>query len=144
MVVNGDTFVDLKLSGLLKFHESRNAAATVTAVKVADNHRYGSLRLDVQHRITAFLEKANRDECQRPKTGKQLINGGVYVFEKEMLTSIRSRRPISLEREVFPSLITKKNVYGYLTDAYFLDIGLPEDLGRAGSELPERFHTRRT
>ena len=140
VVVNGDTFLDISLSHLVQFHESRKARATVTAVEVLDNRRYGSLRLDVQGRITAFLEKAKGDEDKKSGTTKKLINGGVYVFERELLKSIHSRVPVSLEKEVFPSLINRKNVFGYATEAYFLDIGLPEDLKRAGRELPARFH----
>lgn len=140
VVVNGDTFLDINLSDLVQFHESRKARATVTAVEVLDNRRYGSLRLDLQGRIAAFLEKAKGDEDEQSGTTKKLINGGVYVFERELLESVHSRLPVSLEKEVFPSLITGNNVYGYTTDSYFLDIGLPEDLERAGRELPARFH----
>lgn len=143
VVVNGDTFVDVSLGDLLRFHESRNAAATVTAVEVTDSHRYGSLRLDEEQRIMAFLEKTKCTDGEKSGTRKQFINGGVYVFEEDLLRSIHSNRQVSLEREVFPLLVTKKNVYGFATDAFFLDIGLPEDLRRAGSELPERFHARR-
>jgi D-glycero-alpha-D-manno-heptose 1-phosphate guanylyltransferase len=138
LVVNGDTFVSVRLKELMKFHQSRKAMATLAVVKVVDSGRYGSLRVDRAGRITAFLEKNGRDGSERPETERCLINGGVYVFEKKLLKAIRAPGPVSLEREVFPSLLARKSVYGFERDTYFLDIGVPEDLGRAQSELPER------
>jgi D-glycero-alpha-D-manno-heptose 1-phosphate guanylyltransferase len=138
LAVNGDTFVDVRLKELVKFHQRRGALASLAVVKVVDNRRFGSLRMDGNGRIAEFLEKFGRDVSTRTPTEKQLINGGLYVFEKRLLKTICARGPVSLEREVFPSLLAKKGVYGFESDAYFLDIGVPEDLGRAQRELPER------
>ena len=138
LVVNGDTFLDVNLRELVEFHESRKAAATLAAVKVADSARYGSLRLDSKSRITAFLEKSGREGSQGPRTEKKLVNGGMYVLEKSLLRAIGMCGPMSLERDIFPSLLPAKSVYGFASDAYFLDIGVPLDLWRAQSELPQR------
>ena len=37
LVINGDTFVDVNLKELVKFHRSRNALVTMAVVKVADD-----------------------------------------------------------------------------------------------------------
>ncbi len=138
LVMNGDTFVDVSLRELMKFHRSRKAFATLAAVRVADASRYGSLCLDRKSRITGFLEKRVKDADVESEIEKRYINGGIYVFDRKLLSKIRNRGPVSLEKEVFPLLLAKKNVYGFASDAYFLDIGVPEDLRRAQSELPER------
>jgi D-glycero-alpha-D-manno-heptose 1-phosphate guanylyltransferase len=140
-VINGDTFLSSNLKEMIKFHQSRGALATLAVVKVADHRRYGSLRLDGQGRITAFLEKGDMDASNKSEKGKRPINGGVYVFEKKLLSKIHKIGPVSLEKYLFPQLVTSKNkqVYGFLRDAYFMDIGVPGDLRRAQSELPERF-----
>ena len=137
LVVNGDTLVDVSLQALVKFHRRRKALATLAAVKIVDGRRYGSLCLDARNRITAFLEKSGRG-WNGSETEKALINGGVYVFDRKLLKTIRARGPVSLERDVFPSLLAKKSVHAFTTDAYFLDIGIPEDFGRAQHELPKR------
>jgi NDP-sugar pyrophosphorylase family protein len=137
LVVNGDTLVDLSLGELVKFHQRRKALATLAMVKVVDGRRYGSLYLDGKNRITAFLEKSHR-AWHGSKAEKGLVNGGVYVFERKLLKTIRAGSPISLEKEVFPSLLAKKGMHGFATNAFFLDIGIPEDLERAQRELPER------
>ena len=60
MVLNGDTFTDISLKELARFHRRRKAFATLAAVKV-DKSRYGSLCLDRKSRITGFLEKNRWD-----------------------------------------------------------------------------------
>jgi NDP-sugar pyrophosphorylase family protein len=126
---------------MIKFHQSRGALATLAVVNVADHRRYGSLRLGGQGRITAFLEKDDTHGSNKSEEGKKPINGGVYIFEKKLLSRIRTRGPVSLEKTVFPRLVASKNkqIYGFLRGAYFMDIGVPDDLRRAQSELPERF-----
>jgi D-glycero-alpha-D-manno-heptose 1-phosphate guanylyltransferase len=95
--------------------------------------------LDTHGRVTAFSEKSAghaSDTCARPR---RKINGGVYLFEKKLINSITSREQVSLEKEVLPRLLLKKRLFGFVTDGYFLDIGVPNDFRRAQSELPERF-----
>jgi len=140
-VVNGDTFLGVNLREMFEFHVSRGALATLAVVNVADDGRYGSLRLDNEGKITAFLEKGEGDSDHKSNGTTKSINGGVYIFEKKLLNHIRAPGPVSLEKNVFPQIVASKNkkVYGLLMDAYFLDIGVPRDLWRAQRELPERF-----
>jgi len=137
LVLNGDTLVGVKLKSLVEFHQSRPAWATLTTVKVPDQQRYGRIKLDDSSRIMAFLEKEGSSNQDASKT--ILISGGVYVFEKDVLAAIQSDRPASLEKEVFPKLAAHRRTYGFVTDAPFIDIGVPEDFRRAQSELHERF-----
>lgn len=138
IVLNGDTLVGVNLRNLVSFHQSRGALATITTLRVADHERYGSLKLDRRRRITAFLEKSS----QHRNLGRTLISGGVYVFEKSLLGAMRTRRVISLEKEVFPKLAAERRTYGFITDGPFVDIGVPEDFRRAQIELKEHFRLR--
>ena len=138
LVVNGDTFVDVSLGDLMKFHRSRRAFATLAAISVADRSRYGSLCLDEKSRITAFLEKSGRYGDVGSEKKKRYVNGGVYILDPKVISKIHNRNPVSLEKEVFPLLLAENSVYGFKSDAYFLDIGVPEDLRRAQRELPQR------
>jgi len=139
-VINGDTFLGVNLKELIQFHRGQRALATLAVVKVLDDQRYGSLRLDDDGRITAFLERGDKDASRKSDKVTKSINGGVYLFEKKILSCIRTRGQVSLEKNVLPQLVAskKKRVYGFLTDAYFVDIGVPDDLWRAQSELPEQ------
>lgn len=138
LVVNGDTLVGVSLKQLIDFHRRRDAWATLAVVKVADDSRYGSLRMDRRGRITAFVEKSNIQILKDGKKRARPVSAGVYVLEKKVLSKIQPRRAISLEKEIFPRLPAGGRTYGYVSDTYFLDIGIPDDLRRAQSEFRER------
>ena len=136
-VINGDTFLDVNLSKMSAFHRNQKAWATLAVAKVADASRFGTLRLDSRGRITSFLEK-NPSDADNSASSPLRINGGVYLFEKKILSRISPRRPVSLEKELFPNLSPKKTLVGFKTDGFFLDIGVPDDFRRAQSELTQR------
>jgi NDP-sugar pyrophosphorylase family protein len=139
-VVNGDTFLDVDLKKLRAFHKDRKALATLAVARVEDDGRFGAIRLDRKGRLTAFLEKSGKDANGAPSEVQKLeINGGVYLFEKKLLNRIPTQKQVSLEKDVFPDLISKHKVFGFVTDGYFLDIGVPDDFRRAQVDLPERF-----
>jgi NDP-sugar pyrophosphorylase family protein len=139
LVINGDTIADVNLRELVTFHRKRQAWATLAVVKVADDRRYGSLKMDRNGRITAFLEKRNKRTSRDNEDHKRPINAGVYVFEKRLLSTIPVRSPTSLEKEVFPQLAAGGRAYGFVSDTYFMDIGVPDDLRRAEAEFRQRF-----
>jgi NDP-sugar pyrophosphorylase family protein len=131
VVVNGDSYVEWNLSEALALQAQRNAKAVIVLQAVPDVSRYGSVTIDDEGRITEFVEK-------RARTGSGLINGGVYVLQKEILAELPAGRAISLEREVFPRLLGRP-IYGMISRGIFIDIGIPQDLARAQTLLaPDR------
>lgn len=131
--LNGDVFFEISLAKLWRKHEESQALATLALAQVQDIRRFGSVRLNSNGCIEAFLEKKATQES-RPG----LINGGIYVFDKKILESIPKKQDFSLERDVFPK-IASRSLYGVaFPKAYFIDIGLPEDYIRAERELPKR------
>ena len=136
IVINGDTLVEVSLKDLVSFHRQRRAWATLATVRMNDHQRYGSLKLDRAGRITGFIEK---NTIKSRGNSPRFINAGVYVFHNMVLNTIRPRRPISLEKEVFPKLAANRRIYGFVTTASFIDIGVPEDFQRAQVEFRERF-----
>ena len=73
-----------------------------------------------------------------------LINAGAYVLEAGVLDLIEDGRPVSIERETFPSLVGA-GLFALAQGGYWSDVGTPEsyiaahhDLlgGRIHSELP--------
>jgi D-glycero-alpha-D-manno-heptose 1-phosphate guanylyltransferase len=60
-----------------------------------------------------------------------LINGGVYVIRREALLQLDLPDKFSFE-EMY---LAKHPIAGMVQDAYFIDIGIPEDFARAQLEL---------
>jgi mannose-1-phosphate guanylyltransferase len=143
LVLNGDCLTDIDLTAELAQHEATGAKATLALVPVDDTSSYGVVPTEDDGRVEAFLEK-------RPGPAPtNRINAGAYVLEREVVERVPRGRAVSIEREVFPELVGD-GLYGFLSDAYWIDIGTPEryleatyDLlaGRLDSELPPRDET---
>jgi len=101
--------------------------------RLADTTRFGVVTMEADQ-VTEFRE--------RPSPGEAgLINAGIYLFDRSILDHIE---PVcSLERDVLPGLAAKGLLRGTEGHGFFIDIGIPEDLARAGTELPRRLLGRR-
>jgi D-glycero-alpha-D-manno-heptose 1-phosphate guanylyltransferase len=128
-VLNGDTFFDVDLFLFAAQHEQAKSELSMALRTVDDVDRYGAVKTDEQNRIQSFFEKG-------ATKGQGNINGGVYllpaVFFKKM--SIFTDR-FSMEKDVFEKLYQSSAFYGFPSDGYFIDIGIPEDYNKAQKEL---------
>jgi D-glycero-D-manno-heptose 1,7-bisphosphate phosphatase len=70
---------------------------------------------------------------EAPMQGR--INAGVYLMRREAVEAIGDGQ-VSLESEVFPKLAAEGRLLGIVCGGYFIDIGLPQTLSQARSELP--------
>ena len=122
LVMNGDSFLELDLSELIRFHHAHGGLATMAVVQVENAGRYGTVHADSNHRITEFSEKTGDDS-------PGLINAGVYVFSRALLDHI-PHGPASLEKDVFPKILGQ-GVYAAEQRGIFIDIGTPADYARA-------------
>lgn len=122
LVMNGDSFLQLDLQQLLRFHQEHGGWASIAVRRVADAARYGTVEVDRQNRVVRFSEKMG---IQKPG----LVNGGVYVFKRAILRYI-PKGPGSLEKDVLPRLV-EHGTFALEQTGMFIDIGTPEDYARA-------------
>ena len=123
LVFNGDVLTDLDLSALLGAHRANRAVATLTLTPVEDASAYGLVPLDEAGRVKGFLEKPEPEVA----TKGGLINAGTYVLEPSVFDDVPEGEMWSFERQVFPSLVQRgEPVFGFPSNAYWLDIGTPE------------------
>ncbi|HET9875776.1 MAG TPA: NDP-sugar synthase, partial [Mycobacterium sp.] len=129
MVFNGDVLSGADLAGLLAYHHGQAADATLHLVRVGDPRAFGCVPTE-DGRVTAFLEKT-----QDPPTDQ--INAGCYILSREIIDRIPTGRAVSVEREVFPALLTEGDVRvcGYVDTSYWRDMGTPEDFVRGSADL---------
>jgi NDP-sugar pyrophosphorylase family protein len=133
LALNGDSYIDMKLSEMIEFHYRKQAIVTLALVPMDDASRYGTVKLDAKGRIRAFEEK------QRGGAHGGLINAGIYVLEPTILSRIPAGRQVSIEREIFPALVAEHaSIYGFPVQGYFVDIGTPEAYFRSQNELSEQ------
>ena len=129
LVFNGDVLSGADLGALLDCHENNGADVTLHLVRVGDPRAFGCVPTDADGMVTAFLEKT-----QDPPTDQ--INAGCYVFRREVIDRMPKGRALSVEREVFPALLSDGlKVCGYVDATYWRDMGTPEDFVRGSADL---------
>ena len=124
LVVNGDTLFALNVRSLLDIHHKNGCVATLGLKPMQNFDRYGSVVFEGE-KITAFSEKAF---CKQG-----LINGGVFCLKRDALE--RMPQKFSFEQDFLIPETQKRNVGGYVEDAYFIDIGIPSDYEKAQWEI---------
>ncbi len=130
-VMNGDIFTDLNLSDMLRFHRDKGARVTIALTPVEDPSRFGVVETDSNQRVTRFVEKPKREQAK-----SNMINAGVYIIEGEILNHIPKGKRCMFEHDVFPALLAgREPVFGYKTDAYWIDTGTPEQYLQLNRDL---------
>ena len=136
LMVNGDTFLDLDVTAFERLHEVAvpdGVVATLALVRHRDAGEKGAVVIGPEGQIVRFVEKG--------PGGPGLINAGVYAIERAAVVDIPGGRAVSLEREVFPLWMSRadgRGLQGVISDAYFVDIGLPEDYLQVKDGFPGR------
>lgn len=138
-VINGDTFFPVDLNAMPSTH-----AVTLALKPMKDFDRYGAVEIAGQagndgpscpvptgHLITRFHEKQHCDEG--------LINGGVYLLDRSRLDLSILPEKFSFEKEVLEPGAAIGEIGGWVSDAYFIDIGIPEDYQKAQWAIPAWF-----
>ena len=132
VILNGDVLSSHNLAEQIRQHEEHDADVTLHLTTVEDARAFGCVPTDEEGRVTAFLEK-----MENPVTNQ--INAGCYVFNPRVLSTIPLETVVSVERETFPHLVANNAaVYGYVENAYWLDIGTPRALLKASIDIVER------
>lgn len=128
LIMNGDSFTDADLCGLVERHRTADASGTVLCAEVNDAGRYGRVELDQRSRIRAFVEKDPGFH------GTALVNAGVYLLSSALLDDVAASEASSLERDVFERL-PACSLAAFVGRFEFIDIGTPESLALADRVL---------
>lgn len=132
VILNGDVLSSHNLAEQIRQHESHDADVTLHLTQVEDARAFGCVPTDSDGRVTAFLEK-----MENPLTNQ--INAGCYIFNPRVISAIPLDTVVSVERETFPQLVASgAKVFGYVENAYWLDIGTPRALLKASVEIVKR------
>lgn len=125
----GDGVADIDLRALVKFHQSHNLDATLTAVLPPG--RFGATVLD-GHRVTRFAEKPAGDGGH--------INGGFFVLHKRTLDRIEGDQTV-WEAGPLEGLARDGQLAAYIHDGFWRPMDTLRDKRQldelwAGGEAP--------
>lgn len=127
LVLNGDTFFDIDSQLLFDIHQSKQADISIALKPMADFDRYGSVEINEDKRILKFVEKKY--------LSKGLINGGVYLIQKDIFENLVLPEVFSFEKEILEGATNRLRIYGLSFDQYFIDIGIPSDFAKANIDF---------
>ncbi len=130
LLINGDTFFKVDLKALMQFHLREKSDLTLSLKELQDFDRYGSVALE-GNIIQQFREKQYLD--------KGLINGGVYAVHKKIFAPFALGEKFSFEQDIMEKGVSAFKMRGQVSDAYFIDIGIPADYEKAQADLPAIF-----
>ena len=103
----GDCLANIDIKKLITFHKGHNKIATLTAVNPISP--YGSLTIS-GNTVIRFEEK--------PKYNNKLINGGFFVFKKNIFDYLKNKKTI-LEKEPLSKLANKKQLKLYFHKGFW-------------------------
>jgi D-glycero-alpha-D-manno-heptose 1-phosphate guanylyltransferase len=126
-VLNGDTLFDVDLESMEKLFRQKKSGLMVALKPMVNFDRYGAV-ITSDEKIVSFNEKKF---CENG-----LINGGIYLLNKTWLEERALGKVFSFEKDILEKRLVRDKITYYLSDGYFIDIGIPEDYVRASEELP--------
>ena len=120
LVVNGDSYTDADLNGLVLQHDETRADVSMVVVPADDRGDCGSVFVDASGNLAQFEEK-------QASGGARYINAGIYMLSRQILASIPAGIQVSLERELFPRWIQDgARVKAFFHSGACVDIGTPD------------------
>jgi D-glycero-alpha-D-manno-heptose 1-phosphate guanylyltransferase len=119
LAMNGDSYTDLDLAGLVQAHADSRADVTVAIVPGSRNDA-GSVVLQQDGKIAAFAEKSMVADSR-------YLSAGIYMLNRNLVSDIPPAVKISLEEQLFPQwLASAKSIQGFVFQGQCIDIGTPE------------------
>ena len=148
IVLNGDSFLDVNLTEFYNKHQEYRSDFSIAVRNAKNTDRYGTIVLSEYLSEDSSAKKHNNyyklnDFRQKSeKTAEGIINGGVYIINKrEFFRLTKQNYPFSIEKDFFELKCSALKVGAYLSDGYFIDIGIPEDYRKAQDDF-KRFKYR--
>lgn len=122
LVCNGDLLTELDLGALVAHHQAQGAALTVAVNRKPVKLSLGVLDIDAAGHITRYTEKPEF---------RYDVSMGVYVYDARALGYITEGEYLDFPDLVARLIAAGETVAAFRTDAYWLDIGNPDDYARA-------------
>lgn len=125
LLINGDTIFCIDIDNFLRSSNNKKIGSmSLILNRNKNNKKLGNLNL-------------NKDLIEFKKNG-EYSNGGIYYFNKKIFNYIPNNYS-SLEDDILPKIIEKKNMTGKIFDNFFIDIGSEQSLKNGNSALLKQF-----
>ncbi len=143
LLLSGDHLYRMDFDRFIDFHNTRGADITLAVVPVERSkvRELGIMKLDLDFRVTDFVEKPTEDmivdefsipeelrlkeefsTTNREKT--HVGSMGIYIFKKQVLFDLLQKYDYNdFGKQIIPAAISNYRVFSYPFDGYWEDIG---------------------
>ena len=152
LILSGDQLYRMDYGNLLESHWKRGADVTICVIpkSEAQASSFGLLKLAADGRVEQFREKPKGDALHEMWTDTAALglgadeasnkpyvaSMGIYLFKNSVLIDLLANASmIDFGYQVIPKAIEKYDVYGFLFDDYWEDLGTVEAFYRANMDL---------
>ena len=133
VVSMADIVTNLPMKDFMAFHSEKEGLATIS-MKTVESHtsQYGVVLLDKNRKIYLFLEKPAPMELYVSSMAQRadlflhtnIINTGIYCFNKDIGSILHETGLMDFGSEVFPYLLENQyDLYGFVRNYYWMDAG---------------------
>jgi glucose-1-phosphate adenylyltransferase len=152
LILSGDQLYRMDYRHLLESHWKRGADVTICVIPKNESMAsgFGLLKLGSDGRVEQFREKPKGEALREMQTDTAALglapeealkrpyvaSMGIYLFKFNVLTDLLADASmIDFGYQVIPRAIEKYDVYGYLFDDYWEDLGTVEAFYKANMDL---------
>jgi glucose-1-phosphate adenylyltransferase len=131
LILSGDHIYCMDYWPLVRFHREHRAHVTIGMLPVAweETRHFGTGTLDGQHRIIDWQEKSG-------EARSNLASMGIYVFDREYLVrTLGETKEEDFGKQIIPRALKEGNVYAYLFESYWRDVGTIQAYWDANMDL---------
>lgn len=121
-----DNFTNINLKKMISFHHAHSTDFTLAVFKVPNPHECGIIEMDERSLIISFVEKPT-------KPVSNLAFAGIIVSNPKLKHYFPDKDIFDLGHDVLPKVAGK--AAGYVIEDYLLDIGTPEKLIQAETDM---------
>ena len=127
LVVNADILTTLDPRALIAAHAAQRPVVTLAVRVDPEVERYGEIGLDATGRVRRLLGRGGRsDQPLRP-----VMFTGIHVVDPAVFADIPARMFVPITDAYIKLVERGAPVAGYLTDAFWIDIGTPDRYAEA-------------
>ncbi len=120
-VLNGDTMFKIDFNKMSQINK-----LSIACKRMFNFDRYGKVNIE-NGIIQSFSEKMHVDDGY--------INGGIYYLPKNIFDKFDLEKKFSMEKDFFEKYMSNLNINAFLSEDYFIDIGIPEDYEKAQTDF---------
>lgn len=132
VLLYGDTFIDMDLKKLIKFHEEKKSVVTLTLHETDHPEDSDLIKIDDNGMVIQFFNRPNK----KPYPSK-FSKSSVYACKISVINEIKPGAG-NFENDILPILIKKGVVYGYVTNEFLKDMGTFDRLEKVKKYLQSK------